>query len=479
MADLAMAEEGTSMMQRLVETLLLLLLLETVQKLPLIVHPTPRSGAWRANTFTVSSVRQRMLKFVSSLLGLALFAAVSAIALLLMAQEPTPLVAAGPGASAEEARWFQTLEKGDAQFGEDAEQWRRLDLTPRQLDVVADLAAQRIGDGHARVLLNDGSAELLASFPIPWQRGGHANLRLGLRQTDSVPEVTAATVGGIALPARVVQRLAQRGLASLAGADLLQQVSLRTDGARVTYRRPPGALDAVGTGMLGDSDQRRLLRRQTELADIIGNQPRAGRLNLAALLSALLARGDDASAPGVDAIADNRAALLVLAAYVNGRQLALPPQTTSATAQTASARPRPVELFGRRDLAEHFMASAAMAAEGGSALSHLVGLVKELRDAEGGSGFSFADLSANRAGIRFAEAATGSAASARHVQRLARVGLAQNAIMPAIDGLPEGMQRAELERAVGDVGGPDYERVRSYIDRRIDNLSLHRSVPSD
>ena len=92
---------------------------------------------------------------------------------------------------------------------------------------------------------------------------------------------------------------------------------------------------------------------------------------------------------------------------------------------------------------------------------------------------SFADLSANRAGIRFAELATSSAAGARHVQRLARAGLAQGAIMPAIDGLPEGMQRAELERAVGDVGGPDYERVLSYIDRRIDNLSLHRGVPID
>ena len=422
-----------------------------------------------------------MLRFFSSLIGLALFAAVGAVALLLTAQEATPLVAEGPGASAEEARWFQTLEHGGAPFGEDAEQWRRLDLSPRQVDVVADLAAQRIGDGHARVVLFDGGAELLATFPIPWQRGGFANLRLELRQTDSVPKVTAATVGGIALPAGVVQRFVQRGLASLAGADLLQQVDLRADGARLIYRRPPGALDALGTGMLSDSDQRRLLRRQMELAEIIDAQPRAGRLNLAALLSALLARGDDASAPGTDAIADNRAALLALAAYVNGRRLALPPLTTSATAPAASAQPRPdprpVELFGRRDLAQHLMASAAMAAEGGSALSHLVGLAKELRDADGGSGFSFADLSANRAGIRLAELATGSAAGARHLQRLARAGLAQDAIMPAIDGLPEGMQRAELERAVGDVGGPDYERVVSYIDRRIENLSLHRGAP--
>ena len=62
-------------------------------------------------------------------------------------------MAAGPAASAEEARWFQALTKGDALSGEDAKQWRRLDLSPRQLDVIADLAAQGIGDpDYERVL---------------------------------------------------------------------------------------------------------------------------------------------------------------------------------------------------------------------------------------------------------------------------------------------------------------------------------------
>lgn len=164
----------------------------------------------------------------------------------------------------------------------------------------------------------------------------------------------------------------------------------------------------MGLIMLADADKRRLLERQTWLAEIVDQQPRAGR----------------------------------------------------------------------RDLAKHFMASAVMAAEGGSTLSHLVGQAKELGDANGGSGFSFVDLTANRAGIRFAELATGSAVGARHVQLLARSGLDQNAIMPTVDGLPEGMQRAALERAVGDVGSPDYERVLARIDRRINNAPLYRGKPA-
>ena len=411
-----------------------------------------------------------MLKFLSALLGFALFVVVAAVGLLLLANQSAPLVATGPAPSDAEARWVKTLLTGGAPVPDGSGQSRRLDLSPRQLDLLLDLTAQRLVGGHARVFLETGSAEVLTSFPMPWERGGYANLRLRLRQTEGLPRVTEAAVGGVTVPAALVQRLAQRGLDSLAWSELLQRVTLAADGATLVYRRPPDGLGTMATGMLADADKRRLLDRQTWLAEIVDAQPSAGGLDLAVLLSSLLARGEDASAPGADAVANNRAALLVLAAYVNGRDLGL--------ADSRAPRPRTVQLRGRRDLAQHFMASATMAAEGGSALSHLVGLAKELRDADGGSGFSFADLTANRAGIRFAELATGSAAGARHVQLLARTGLDQDAIMPTVDGLPEGMQRAALERAVGDVGSPDYERVVAYIDRRIDNTPLHRGKPA-
>ena len=407
-----------------------------------------------------------MFRFFSSLLGLTLFAAAAMVGVLLLARHETPLVADTPVQRPADVNWARALVRGrafkDAKPGEDLQ----LELSPECLDVLADMLAQRLGGGHARVRLEDGGAELLASFPLPWQRGGYANLRLHMRDEEGLPEVVAASVGGLPLPAVLVQRLAQRGLQSLAWADLLQQVTLTANGAHIVYRWRPDALDAIGAGMLTQSERDRLGALQGQLSEVVAAQAPAGRLDLAELLAGLLARPQE---PAADPIAENRAAILALAAYVNGRRLPLPGADRVPS--------RSVTLRGRHDLAQHFMASAALVVAGDSALSYLVGLTKELRDAAGGSGFSFADLMADRAGIRFAELATGSRAGARHLQHTARVGFDQDAIMPAIEGLPEGMQRAELQRGLGDVDSPAYRRLIAHIDRRIDNAGLYRDAP--
>jgi hypothetical protein len=108
-----------------------------------------------------------------------------------------------------------------------------------------------------------------------------------------------------------------------------------------------------------------------------------------------------------------------------------------------------------------------------------VGLAKELADADGGSGFSFPDMLANRAGIHFAELATGTPDGARHVRRMARAGrLSESDIMPSPAGLPEGMQESELARTIGMPSSAAYARLIDHIDRRIEATRLHRSTPS-
>ena len=49
------------------------------------------------------------------------------------------------------------------------------------------------------------------------------------------------------------------------------------------------------------------------------------------------------------------------------------------------------KFAGRKDFAQHFLASAALAARGDSTLSNAVGLFKEISDTDRGSGFSFTD----------------------------------------------------------------------------------------
>jgi hypothetical protein len=105
-----------------------------------------------------------------------------------------------------------------------------------------------------------------------------------------------------------------------------------------------------------------------------------------------------------------------------------------------------------------------------------VGLFKELTDANGGSGFSFADLAADRAGVRFAELATGGPQQAGLLQRAARAGLAEGDLMIELQGLPEALTRDQFERDYGGTQGEPYLALAERIERRIDGLRLHRLV---
>ena len=73
---------------------------------------------------------------------------------------------------------------------------------------------------------------------------------------------------------------------------------------------------------------------------------------------------------------------------------------------------RKATLRGRLDALQHFAVAAALVALGGEPLALAAGLEKEALDAQGkdlgsGSGFSFADLTADMAGIEFAKKVLG------------------------------------------------------------------------
>ncbi len=133
-----------------------------------------------------------------------------------------------------------------------------------------------------------------------------------------------------------------------------------------------------------------------------------------------------------------------------------------------------VTLAGRTDFPQHFTISAALTATAGSPLSDAVGLYKEVDDARRGSGFSFNDIAADRAGTRFgALAMAGPDARARLETVLAR-GLREADLIPDVRDLPEFMAEPEFLRRFGGVGAPPYRRMMADIEQRIAALPLYR-----
>ena len=112
--------------------------------------------------------------------------------------------------------------------------------------------------------------------------------------------------------------------------------------------------------------------------------------------------------------------------------------------------------------------SAAIALLSDDVVSDAAGLLKEELDADvGGSGFSFADLLADRAGTMFAIRATHDEASARAMQERIGSCFRVDDFFPLAADLPEGIPDVELQTYYGGVGGEIYSRFIEDIERRL------------
>ena len=178
---------------------------------------------------------------------------------------------------------------------------------------------------------------------------------------------------------------------------------------------------------------------------------------------------------GTDAIEPNKAAILALGVILGEERVAL------VAKRDIDIRQRPeikalyqrISVRGRNDLARHFWVSAALAVLSDGERSMAVGITKELMDATpGGSGFSFVDLTADRAGTLFAGIATANVSTARSLQLKIRQGVETSEFFPEIEGLPEGLSRDEFQGEYGGLGGAETNRIVEEIRSRLAKCRL-------
>ncbi|MFD2110831.1 hypothetical protein [Thiorhodococcus fuscus] len=354
-------------------------------------------------------------------------------------------------------------------------QWIHLDLSERELNLIANELLDKLGPGQTRIHLDDGRAHIKLSLSLPWDLvQGYLNLQFDLVETGHLPVIESARLAGLPIPSSLIQSLADRALSSVDHSELLRDLSIEPDHLALTYAWRPDLVERIGSGMLAAADLPRLLRYQEELNRWASEHPRPRNIPLADLLSHLFATAGERS-KNADPIQENRAVFMVLAAYVNGQTIRDPSRESDPKVST---RPRTVVLRGRHDLSQHFAASAAIAIQGSGTFSGLIGWYKEMSDSKGGSGFSFPDMAANRSGIRLAKLATDSPEGARWLQHAAAQGLTEDDFMPRIDGLPEGMDRQTFITDFGDDKARRYRETITHIDQRIDERPLYRQPQS-
>jgi len=352
---------------------------------------------------------------------------------------------------------------------------RTVVISQGDLDLAANYMAQQYTGSSARVALKNRAVELSASRSLPMiPMGLFVNLNAVLVEDGSGLSWQYLRIGRLSLPPQIAQWLFWRGFDLAFGSvdlNAFAQVvtQIRVDQRRIalTYEWQADLPDQLRAALIPPEEQDRLKAYQGRLAEVTRTL-KSKNVSMIELLAPLLkfaAERSDKNPP-----AENRAAILILSIYITGESL-------DKVLPVAKNWPRPAKhdvlLSKRDDFAKHFIVSAALAANAGSPLADAVGVYKEMADSRGGSGFSFNDIAADRAGTRFGEYAARSASARRLRQKLA-AGLSENDLMPDTTDLPEYMQEAEFKRVFGGFDGPEYKLMMAEIERRIAALPLYR-----
>ena len=234
-------------------------------------------------------------------------------------------------------------------------------------------------------------------------------------------------------------------------------------------------LQAQGRNFLMPEEERKRLRIYNEKLAMISRPLNGRTVSLIYFLKPMFDFAYQRTQAGAIPEAENRALILNLAAFSVGRNI-------GRFIDLGNAKPSPsprkghvkLVLVGRDDLAKHFLVSAALTVSAGSGLANLAGVFKEMDDSQGGSGFSFADLTADRAGVKLGELAGFSSQKAKLLQQRMQQINREADFMPRINNLPEGIQELEFKRVYRDLDSKTYKMVENEIDRRIAACWLYK-----
>jgi hypothetical protein len=428
------------------------------------------------------------LVFLPKLAGLALMIVLAGFALAVAALDPQPGVPERPPLTSAERRRLVGLFRGKDPRKVPPGETRTVRLSEAELDQLVSWAAGVGLRARTAVSLSPGGVSAAAAVAVP--RTGRwlnvvASTRAGIDRGRLSLAGPSVQVGRITVPPIVMNALAPFVVAGLEGDRDLRRVlpaveSLRLDPneAVLTYGRvdmPRGLVARLVWGEEPSDRMREAVYGQVDrLLAELATVP-AGDARFEAALETAFALARERSAGG-SAVEENRAALLALGIVLGHERVAraVGDKLDEERADVADTLRGGTTLRGRADWTRHFAVSAALTVVSAVAPADAAGLLKEELDSDGGSGFSFADLLADRAGTTFAEVATRDEARAEALQARLASGFWVDEFFPRADGLPEGVTDAQLESRYGGVGGPLYRRTAEEIERRVAACAAYR-----
>lgn len=353
------------------------------------------------------------------------------------------------------------------------------DILSKDADIVVNYLTNHFAKGSAQIATANRSALVHFSLPIPLNLfNGYLNIEATLVQTATLPQLQTARIGSLVLPDFIAQFLATQTMGWLQnnpvihkGLNSIKLVRLLPNKINITYNNSKydSSAQEINFPALSKETHAQLYRYHMLLVRI-SRQRNARTVPLSEILRQLMHAATKHSNNG-NALIENRAIILATAFHTLGISVRL---LIPEAVRWPSPTEQTITLEGRNDFAKHFIASAAITAYSNTKLSDAIGLYKEIADLHKGSGFSFSDIAANRAGARFGEKAVASLEDAHQLQQILSKGLNDADLMPSWSDLPDQMSEKQFKTRFGNTETPAYQKMMQVIDNRISILSVLR-----
>lgn len=348
-----------------------------------------------------------------------------------------------------------------------------INIRPDDFDIATNYLAKYFINGKALVNIENQQVHIRISLPLPAQIiDGYVNAEAAFVEADVLPQIQSVRIGSLPIPDFISHFLVTQIIQWLEKyskyknvIEAVKFVNIAPEGINVLYQWQGGlSQPEKSLPLLSKSEQTKLFRYHMFLVE--ENSRISTKQNTQALSEVLQPLMQLAAKHSVNnqAIAESRAAILAATFHILGLPLRyLIPEASD----WPQVRYQTITLDGRNDFAKHFIVSAAITAYADTALSDAIGLYKEIEDARSGSGFSFNDIAADRAGTRFGERATTNQVEAARLQQLVAQGLTDTDLMPAWTDLPEHLSKTEFKQQYGNLDTPAYHSMMKKIERRV------------
>jgi len=361
---------------------------------------------------------------------------------------------------------------------------RYIDLAQRDVNVLLLHSLARMPRLQARVDLHNDKIEIHATFAgPPTPMGRYFNVSAYIVQRSGAIELDELDLGRLSIKGWLLNPLSRYAHRWMQDRNELYRTALDSVAAfrigegqlDLTYQWRPDLirqLRAQGRELLMPGEDRDRMRAYNHHLALISTRLKRNA-SLLDVLQPMFLLADERSRAGGDPVTENKALFNTLAIYIAGRDLnkILGSTTDSGHVQ---ARWVALTLLGRADLAQHFLLSAAITANAGAGVADLLGVFKELDDSHAGSGFSFADLLADRTGVRLAEMGTEGPESARRLQQRLATSGSERDFISDVDKLPEGIMELQFKQRYKDLDNVSYQMVEAEIQRRIGLCSAYQ-----